>query len=913
MFGAKTKTQLYRPMEFVAMIAGFEFARDRDSLQHTDSRIGLSKPARRVALVLLSWMLATAAARAEQEGEMRTWTDSTGQSRVEAALVKVEDGKAHFRRKDGRPGSVPLERLSVADRQYIAKWQQPKPAAPPEAVPKVAPRPVAAQPHDAIVVVRYAPPAAKDVTPSGPAAGASPQIDNLPGVLVWTEKNRAYVLSRGVGAFVARDVGARAIASFSVTFGLGTGKPRTVAAKIVGLEGTQGFAVLRIKAEGIPPPIPLDGKVELKNGDKVSVLGCKVLGETGDKAAYNRVALPATVSLVESGFSPGGIGKRQPVLRVLLRGTDGRQLPPGVVVDERNHVLGIVDDVKPGFPTHRTGDDSAVALVPVAEIAALRNPRILNSSLMATKSAPGGIEFQVTSHTEDLFGRASKAYLLLKRLGPKESIQDVEPATMVPTALESAKPTGNSLGPAPPTIPGHRNVTVQWRDAGRWDAGEPLRYAARLKTVDESGTELISEPFGPQADFVGSEKAFTESLLGLSPVTQPHPDGGMQITIRCPDDRASCAKVVDPPKQKWPEPQESKELVASSPSASGAVKTTTAILGLKNARGRIRAPLAVAWTPDGKYAFIVLEDGTIRKVQFPELREVKRLSLPFPSQPEDEERFDLREPGNNSNGCAAMLSAEGLVVLEPPTDEVGAVWVIDPETLRVKRRKRIPIGPAATSPGLSSLFVFVGRPLVVDLATGEIVRGRFPLRGIVGSEHVSASVSTDGKYLFAFSKGRIARIRIEKHDLVVEEISAATGTGQGPPALSRDGKRLTVSCCLTSPANREDPSSKYGVGVFKVSDLKTPLSFVSDRDLNWPEGAEARGLFELDPVSGNWYQSCVIGGASLRGAIQVNSPNGKFVVTLPMAGEVTRMYPYPKGNALLVQLSENLIWMPFSP
>ena len=38
--------------------------------------------------------------------------------------------------------------------------------------------------------------------------------------------------------------------------------------------------------------------------------------------------------------------------------------------------------------------------------------------------------------------------------------------------------------------------------------------------------------------------------------------------------------------------------------------------------------LDIAWAKDGQYAYLILDRGVIRKVRFPDLVEVKRLSLP---------------------------------------------------------------------------------------------------------------------------------------------------------------------------------------------------------------------------------------------------------------------------------------------
>ena len=57
---------------------------------------------------------------ADSANRLRTWTDTSGNT-VEAAFVKMEDGKVHLRRQDGRIAQVPLEKLSQQDQTHVAE------------------------------------------------------------------------------------------------------------------------------------------------------------------------------------------------------------------------------------------------------------------------------------------------------------------------------------------------------------------------------------------------------------------------------------------------------------------------------------------------------------------------------------------------------------------------------------------------------------------------------------------------------------------------------------------------------------------------------------------------------------------------------------------------------------------------
>jgi hypothetical protein len=48
------------------------------------------------------------------------WTDSTGQHKTEARMILTSDGQVTLERADGKVVTIPLERLSQQDRDYVA-------------------------------------------------------------------------------------------------------------------------------------------------------------------------------------------------------------------------------------------------------------------------------------------------------------------------------------------------------------------------------------------------------------------------------------------------------------------------------------------------------------------------------------------------------------------------------------------------------------------------------------------------------------------------------------------------------------------------------------------------------------------------------------------------------------------------
>lgn len=60
----------------------------------------------------------------------RKWIDSSGKFSVEADLIEVKDGNVFLRTIDGKKLSIPLDKLSAADRLYLTMKAEKKPAGP---------------------------------------------------------------------------------------------------------------------------------------------------------------------------------------------------------------------------------------------------------------------------------------------------------------------------------------------------------------------------------------------------------------------------------------------------------------------------------------------------------------------------------------------------------------------------------------------------------------------------------------------------------------------------------------------------------------------------------------------------------------------------------------------------------------
>jgi hypothetical protein len=50
---------------------------------------------------------------------MRIWRDASGEHETEAELIEVQEGQVRLRRPDGSVVTVPLEKMSEADQEFI--------------------------------------------------------------------------------------------------------------------------------------------------------------------------------------------------------------------------------------------------------------------------------------------------------------------------------------------------------------------------------------------------------------------------------------------------------------------------------------------------------------------------------------------------------------------------------------------------------------------------------------------------------------------------------------------------------------------------------------------------------------------------------------------------------------------------
>jgi hypothetical protein len=74
-----------------------------------------------VAMAALGFVAAWLSSAAAEE--VRTWVDSTGKYKIKAKLVQASEGQVTLEREDGTQVTIALNKLSEADRKYVAEMQ----------------------------------------------------------------------------------------------------------------------------------------------------------------------------------------------------------------------------------------------------------------------------------------------------------------------------------------------------------------------------------------------------------------------------------------------------------------------------------------------------------------------------------------------------------------------------------------------------------------------------------------------------------------------------------------------------------------------------------------------------------------------------------------------------------------------
>jgi len=237
----------------------------------------------------------------------------------------------------------------------------------------------------------------------------------------------------------------------------------------------------------------------------------------------------------------------------------------------------------------------------------------------------------------------------------------------------------------------------------------------------------------------------------------------------------------------------------------------------KSIIGDAKLMQGVAFSPDGRFAYVVETQGVIHKVAVPSMVEERKIAL------------GVR--------CRSWLMTPKALVLAVEGD---GLWTVDPDTLAI--RKKIPV-PQMATPFASirdeAIYLPVGGKsdslFEVNLETGKPLR-RFPLRLVTlpkgVKEHPDARLVTagiwkgaralpDGKTIITARDGRLLRFTIKGSSMEMSERTSNMHSGHAASFhASPDGKFAIMSANETPPGY----PAHNGAYVFDVKDLSQPVS-----------------------------------------------------------------------------------------
>ncbi|WP_425398167.1 SHD1 domain-containing protein [Aeoliella sp.] len=271
-----------------------------------DSRCGQ----RRAFILLAAFSLLVALwcpSRVQSAEAMRTWTDSSGRHKSEAAFVRTDADAVQLKLPNGRLVSIPLSRLSKADQEYVAKLSENQEPVPPQVGESLAKLEAAA-----VAVWRQ--------------QGEQGRV--APGIVVRKEGDHAFVVFRTTAMNQAMDS--------TTSFFVSLGKDATSKVPATWLSSCchGQMVLLTAPADQMPDPVPMEAGELPTRGQPVSLLGYQI--ERGRFPSATRVQQAAKVHRIFRAYDGTITSFRL------------EALPPvptfGLVVNEQGQFIGVVTD-----------------------------------------------------------------------------------------------------------------------------------------------------------------------------------------------------------------------------------------------------------------------------------------------------------------------------------------------------------------------------------------------------------------------------------------------------------------------------------------------------------------------------------------------------------------------------------------
>jgi S1-C subfamily serine protease len=535
---------------------------------------------------------------------------------------------------------------------------------------------------------------------------------------------------------------------------------RVLPAEVLGEDDSRDIAILRVRAVDLPEPIKLSSTEPVQETMRVFVLGFPF----GEDLATSRLHPAVTITTGSvSSIRLNDLGK---VSLVQIDADINPGNSGGPVVDSSGGLVGVatakIEETRLGFA------------LPPSEIEEMLRGRVRGADFTPTINQNGTVEYTVVVTLIDPLQQVRSVSVFL---APQDQVGKVEPDQQ--GAYGQASPQMINF---PLTIRGQEaSGRVVLQSTSRAD----VPYLHQIRIESANGQIKWTQPARLLVPFARGFRAAPDSGAASSAVT------GVPGTSTIPTPGSRPGDVR--PGDDW--------LGTGQPGATSILVTTGAApVPVTSGRRLLTEPQTVddatvryldlpsgglvpnvLWSADARNLFI-LDKGGLHKVSLPDFGEEKTLPL-------------------TQEAKYMALSREGLLLGLP---KLNQVWLVNPDTLVVSKRLRVPqLNGLAAAPALSTAIMTSEDEMltIIDLASGQIVAqyrasgfqrpvtgGRFRSEAYsVVHEFKFPTVTPDGKYFLCESGESLHRFRIEGNQLVHEETGPRIGQNSQRIEMSPDG------------------------------------------------------------------------------------------------------------------------------
>lgn len=729
-------------------------------------------------------------AQEQTDSEIRTWKDSTGQFSLTARLHNAVNGRVELIQEDGRRFAIEMEQLSAEDRAYVQRLTSTNPF-------QELPSPQKDSSGLVVIAVRR-----------------EHQVYFTTGFIIEQRGDRTYVVChQGLSMPSPVDT---ANLEFSVI--PPSANKEAIPAEIVAITADRQ-TIISVSANELPPLKVQHSQTPPNRGDTVRLVGYTIDNQTEPRT----YAWVATDVLIESvGLTADGVVRDFSVSQ-----PEARPFRNGLVLNTRGELLGMASVTE-----NRAAPRQLVAsILPLPDLDELTRPRRVSAMLVPKSGDRKEIVYQLVLEISEPLKRLRDPEVRI--LGPtiqRPTLSDDE----IASELETATPIRLTLGRGEEDIPlllrsSHASKTgarpyVATFHAVNHGPGRDRQFTTNiifeLSFLDDDGSRVKQSPVHlAYSTLAIRDVASLPNIPGLDGVPLDVPsvqkiDDGYLLTSEITRVTEETEHVED----HFPQPQAGRGKIGlESREVHGLQATTLDIQSQRRASGSVgRAPMA--WSADGSHAYFVDGSDILRKVRTAGLIE----------------ELSLRLKGScNFIAC----SKAGLVLSLQGTD---CLWVVDPQSLRVKYEVSIPnIGSVAANPSTAIGFVNAlgerssagseSKLLMFNFETGQVIhslksiygRHNFQVKQVFPVQNfVAMYMSSDGKFLYA-GLNSIHQFRVAEQDLIYVQSSTHLNSGsRSHLALSVDGESVAMSSSATTLGN--------GMAVFQTKDLGR-LSAILDK------------------------------------------------------------------------------------